>query len=228
MPKPTAGKGLPSEFFNEVIVSASAAYGALRADAGGDNFEYRAGIIVQPADDIRIDNVFHAAGVETALESLEMCTAIIAEVIKRARCAAADFLAAFLFAVKNAHGVALKPVLTGFAHAVDMRFQIIKKSLVVFPAAFSAADAVKVQRQLVKPQPSQKGERKHDDFRIGFKGGRTEKLNAELMMFAKPSRLRLFIAENRSVEIIHLLGKSLVEEPGFQGRREPCPPCPRA
>ena len=30
------------------------------------------------------------------------------------------------------------------------------------------------------------------------------------------SRLRLFIAENRSVEIIHLLGKSLVEEPVFK------------
>ena len=54
---------------------------------------------------------------------------------------------------------------------------------------------------------------------------KVEKLNAELMMFAKPSRLRLFIAEHGAVKIIQLRGLRLVEELGLHKHaRNACRP----
>ena len=46
---------------HQAVVPAAAAYRALRADGGGNEFEHRAGIVIEPAHNIRIDFKRHAA-----------------------------------------------------------------------------------------------------------------------------------------------------------------------
>lgn len=85
MGKAHGGHIRSAELLHKTVVPSAAAYGALRADALGYEFENGARIVIETANDVRIDRVRYACGVEAPLQLIHMCAAIAAQAVHGTR-----------------------------------------------------------------------------------------------------------------------------------------------
>ena len=145
-----------------------------------------------------------------------MIPAFLAQAIQYGGRPLAKGLAAFLLAIQDPQGVLFKPALAGLAKTVVPLPQIGPQGVVVFGPAIGAADGVDMHPQALDPHPGQHGHGQADAFRVRAGPGRPVNLHPKLVMLPKPPRLGLVIPEHRAIEVIHLGGLGVVEQPVLQ------------
>ena len=99
---------LSAKLLNQSVITAAAAYGALCADAVGDELENGFGVVVKTTHDRRVYGIFNACGIEVSLNGFKMLLALLAEVIGNLRRTLGNLRANRGFAVEDSHRVFLK------------------------------------------------------------------------------------------------------------------------
>src|SRR5205814_195666 len=106
---------------HEAVVAPSAGDGALRAQtAGRDRLVGRARVVVEPAHELRIDEVRNAEAGERLAQPVEMGFAFVAEVRLHPRRARGHFLAPGILAVEHANGIRLRTLLAILAKPIGV------------------------------------------------------------------------------------------------------------
>ena len=101
-----------AKLLNKPIITPSAAYHRLRTQRIGHKFKYRAGIVIQPRT-MPLSISYSISAASRHPYAAEMLQTVVAQKIKHYRSVRSDTRADGRFAVKNAHGIAFKPVTAG-------------------------------------------------------------------------------------------------------------------
>ena len=135
--------------FDQTVIPAAAADSALCTDVSGDEFENSLGVIIQTADDLRVDAVVDVQGFQVFLQFFKVCAAVVAEIVQNDRSIFGDSGTDRALAVQNPHGVLFQTCLAGFAEFLFFRFEVSFQSLVILRTADRAADGVDVEGNIL-------------------------------------------------------------------------------
>src|SRR5207237_8369401 len=108
-----------SRLSHEAVVAPPAGDGARRSrPARRDRLVGRARVVVEPAHELRVDEVRDPEAGERFPQPVEVRAAIVAEELLHAGRARRDLLALRVLAVEHADGIRLRPVLAILAEAI--------------------------------------------------------------------------------------------------------------
>ena len=124
-------------------------YDEIGIDVSGDEFENSLGVIIQTADDLRVDAVVDVQGFQIFLQFFKVCAAVVAEIVQNDRSIFGDSGTDRALAVQNPHGVLFQTGLAGFAEFLFFRFEVSFQSLVILRTADRAADGVDVEGNIL-------------------------------------------------------------------------------
>ena len=164
--EPASRGGGAAELFHEPVVSAAAAYRALRADRVGYEFKHGPRVVIQSAHDPRVDRERDVHCAQIPLHALEMPVAVLTQVVEHLRRVFGHLAAFGILAVQNAHRVALQPVPAGIAKSIDVFGEIgFQRGLIVL-AAIPTADGVDLQPDILQLEGIEKVRSQRYDFRV--------------------------------------------------------------
>ena len=118
----------------------------MRAEAGGDGeLEGGAGVVVEAADETRVDVVRDLAGVEGAKDFGEVGAGVFAQVIGDFGEGVDDVLVGFVLGIQNAQRIRFSTALVVGAEQVRDRNEGFAEGNVIAGAIFGVSDGVEVE-----------------------------------------------------------------------------------
>ena len=147
-----------------------------------------------------------------------MVLALFTEVVEHDRSVVLQ-LVGLLFAVDDAHRVALEAVRAGLAEFVLVRGEVILERLLVDGTAVRAADRVDLQLEAFDAEEPEDFVCEGDDFRVLCRARRAEALDAELVELAEPAGLG-FLVPVAGGQVVDLHRARLVEQSVFKERAD--------
>ena len=148
---------LSAKLLDQAVVTSSCAYGSLSADLRRNKLKYGFGIIIKTSYYLRIDHIFDTQACKVTLETLEMLSTIVTQIVKYKRSIFSYFLAYRALAVKKAHGVLDKSFLAGITEFFLVRLEVSFESLVILSTACRTAYRIDMKLYILQSEPVKKG-----------------------------------------------------------------------
>src|SRR3989344_4008306 len=180
-----------------------------RSDCGGfrglleKSLEYCFRIVVETADEARIQGVGYLHLLEELEEEPEVIPACLAEFVQKLRRPLADHRTPLLFAIEEPQGIFPEALLAVAAEPAKPRAVVRGELRTVGTAADWAADAVHLN-EIILDVPILEEEGEHaDDLGIRHRALVAHDLKTPLMKLAVPTALGLVVAEER-IKVVEL------------------------
>jgi hypothetical protein len=115
-------------------VASAGAQGALRAQRVGGPLEYGAGVVIESANQVRLDMILDAGAAQVRTQRLEMRPRLRIQRIEQSRGAGDDALHGWVLAVEYPQRVALEPPPAVFVERSLVRTEIGRELLAIHGA----------------------------------------------------------------------------------------------
>ena len=115
---------IPAQLLDQAIVTAAGAYRALRAQRIRGPFEYGSRVIVEPADQMRLDMILDARALEVRAQGLEVFLRFRVQGIEQPRGAGHEVLHLRILAVQDSQWIACEP-----PPAVGVQFRLVRAEI---------------------------------------------------------------------------------------------------
>ena len=152
-PKAAGRRGLASECFEQPIVASAAGDRSLRAETIGNPLEHRAIVVIETANEPRIDRERNAGIGKQSLHAFEVLLRSGLQAIDEARCARDDVLQRRILAVQNPQRIGREPPLRVRIERVRMTREVVDQRSAMRASFAGVADRVDLEANSVgEPQ----------------------------------------------------------------------------
>ena len=189
-------RGRAAQLLHEAVVAPPAAHRVLRSEALARHLEDGEAVVVEAADEPRVDLIRDARALDEPAYALQMRPAVIVPEFIYPRRARDDLLVVRVLAVQKAKRVALDPFGDFSAQVLRFRSEIFLESGGVGRAAFRIAQVVDLERQALDAHFIEKFHEHHDEFGVDRRVHGAEDLRVYLVELAQAARLGTLVAEH--------------------------------
>src|SRR5690606_23279803 len=198
---------LATQLRHQAVVTPTGAYRALGAELVGDPLEHGAVVVIQTAHQLVVDLITNPGGVQTRLDTLEVLTRLLIEVVAQGRRTDQQRLSRLVLAVEDAQRVGGQTTLAVFIELIETLLEVGHQCIAIGRTRLTGAQAVELQGHRIGQAeflPQAPGE--HDQLGIDVRPWQVEGFHADLMELAITSFLRLLVAEHRAgiPQFLHL------------------------
>src|SRR3990167_1510061 len=215
---------LATHLLHQTVVTTTGTHGALGAQLVGDPFENGLAVVIQPANQLRVDHVRNAGGVQTSLQALEVHTGLFVQVVGHFRRIDQHGLRVGVLGIEHPQRVGFQTALAVFVQLVQTGREELDQRFAITSTGLGGAQAVELKldritdAQLAPQAPGQ-----HDQLGVDVRTVEVEDLATDLMELAITAFLRTFVTEHRAdvPEFLHLTtaGDAVLEHSTHAGRR---------
>src|SRR5579863_162911 len=194
--EPDSRRRLTAELSDEPIVAAAGAYGILRSKCVGDPLEDRAAVVVQAADQPRVDAIADTDRVERGAERSEVLARLRIQMIGEERRARNDRAHFGILAVQDAQRIAVEAPPAVAVQRALVRLEVADQLLAVDAPRLRRAEGVDLQPYPLDAEPPPEPRREGDQLRIDVGTGKADRFEVELIELPVTALLRPLVAEH--------------------------------
>ena len=190
-------RGIATELRDQAVVTTARAHGILRTERVGDPLEHGARVVVETADQPRVDCVRNADRIEQSAKAFEVRTRRLVEIVGEQWSTGDQRLHCRVLAVEDAQRVTLEPALTVSIERVVMCAKVLGQPRPIFATRLRSTERVELQAHAADAQAAPERRRECDEFRIDVRALEADGLDVDLMKLAETALLRFFVPEHR-------------------------------
>src|ERR1700722_13096995 len=183
---------------HQAVVSSPRTDRALRPECVRRPLENRAGVVVEPAHQMRFDMILDAGAAQLRAQRLEVRARLRIEEIEQPRRSGDDALHVRILAVEYAQRIALQPTLAVLIERGLMGTEIGRELHAIGRARCRGAERIPQQLRAGQAEPPQQAGGKQNDLGIDIRALKSECLCVDLMELAVAPRLRPLAPEHGS------------------------------
>jgi hypothetical protein len=201
--EPDRGGRRPAELLDQAVVAAAAADLRLRPEPVADEGEDRPRVVVEAADQVRVDDVGDAGGVEQRPHLGEVLGVLPLQPLDDRRRARHHAPRPLIVGVEGAQRVDVDPLAHVPGELALVRVQVRFQVLQVGAPRLERAEAAEPQLHARHAQLAQQVGEEHDHLGVGERRVGADALDPELVELAVAAGLRSLVAEERP-EVVEL------------------------
>ncbi len=165
-----AGSGLAAHLLDQAIVTATGTDGALGAEFIGNPLENGFAVVIQTTDQLRVEHVRNASGIQTGLQAFKVQARAFVQVVLQLRRVGQQCLSFGHFAVKHAQRIAEQATFAVFVELVGTGAEVAHQGIAIVGARLTGTQAVEFELYRVantQQAPQAPGQRRRCPGRRG-------------------------------------------------------------
>src|SRR5216684_351352 len=183
---------------HQAVVASAGAHGTLRTERIRRPLENGPGVVVESADQVRLDIILDAGAAQVGAQSLEMSPRLRIQGIEQQRRPGNDALRVRILAVEYSQRIALQPPFAVLVERGLVPAEISGKLLAIRRARSGRSQRIDQELGAGQSETPQQARGKQNDFGVDIRSSESECLRVDLMELAVAPRLRPFAPEHRT------------------------------
>src|SRR5258708_121093 len=183
---------------HQAVVASSGTHGTLRTERVRRPLENRSGVVVESADQVRLDIILDAGAAQVRAQGLEMSPRLCIQGIEQQRRPGDDALHVRILAVEYSQRIALQPPFAIFVERGLVPAEIAGELFAICRARSRRSQRIDQELRAGQSETPQQARGQENDFGVDIRSFESECLRIDLMELAVASRLRPFAPEHRT------------------------------